>query len=355
MNRVHFLVQPGIDPVRNAATDLYLRRLVARSRGAGTAVLRVYSFPGQWLSLGRYHLAPSILDGVTVGVYRRQTGGRALPAGDGFVGFSFILPHRSALLSEPAGALAPSQVLNRYVRGFMEACRIAKLHVNYPGRDLVTIDRRIVAAVSFDEDEHGTLLFEAVIANTREFSIVPDLLEVVDQQGVVKAEPLTAMQTTSLSRELGSEPCFEATAEMIRSGYERHFGLDITSQVLTPLEEQAIDALALRELSSQIWLHARTRPPGLDRHVATWTQLGVFEAFFALRQDRFIRDILFAGDFIANHAAITALERNLRLCPLDWQAVIAVVNSVFEAPANYLLGIGKLRVIADLLARAGTA
>lgn len=316
-------------------------------------MLRVHSFPGQCLSLGRYHLAPLLPDGVGVELCRRQTGGRVLPAGDGFVGISLILPHRSALFSDQAFALAPSQVLNRYVRGFMEACRVAKLHVSYPGRDLVTIDRRIVAAVSFDTDERGTLLFEAVIANTREFSILPDLLEVIDRQGVVKAELLTAAETTSLARELGSEPCFEETAEMIRRGYERYFGLDLVPQALTPLEQQAIDALAVREFSSPRWLYARTRPPGLDRHVATWAQLGVFEAFFALRQDRFIGDILFAGDFIANRAAITALERNLRLCPLEWQALNAVVNSIFEEPENYLLGVGKLRVIADLLAGAG--
>jgi lipoate-protein ligase A len=355
MNCVHFLMQPGIDPVRSTATDFYLRRLVARSRGSGTGVLRVHSFPGRWLSVGRYHLAPSLPGHAGVGVYRRQTGGRALPAGDGFVGVSLILPHRSALLAEHALALAPSQVLNRYVRGLMEACRIAKLRVNYPGRDLVTVDRRALAALSFDEDEDGTLHFEAVLATTSDFSIVPDLLEAVDRQGVVKAELLTAAQTTSLARELGSEACFEKTAEMIRSGYERYFGLEIVPQVLTPLEEQSVDALALREFSPQRWLDSRTRPAGLDRHVATWTQLGVFEAFFALRQERFIRDILFAGDFIANHAAIAALERKLRLCPLEWQAVNDVVNSVFESPANYLLGVGKLRVIADLLARAGAA
>jgi lipoate-protein ligase A len=354
MTRVHFIVQPQIDPVRNAATDRYLRRVVARPRGPRTAVLRVYSFPGRWLSLGRYHLAPSIPDGVRLGVHRRQTGGRALPTGDGFVGLSLILPHRSALFSDQAFALAPSQVLNRYVRGLLEACRVAKLHISYPGRDLVTVDRRVVAAVSFDTDEDGTLLFEAVIAHTRDFSILPDLLEVGDPQGVVKAELLTAAETTSLARELGSELSFEEIAEMISGGYERYFGLDLVPQVLTPLEEQAIDVLALREFSSQRWLHARKRSPDLDRHVATWVQLGVFEVFFALRQDRFIRDILFAGDFIANPAAIAALERNLRLCPLDWQILNAVVNSVFEKPENYLLGVGKLRVIADLLARAGT-
>jgi len=286
-----------------------------------------------------------------VTLYRRHTGGRALPNGDGFIGVSLILPHRSSLFSDEPFALAPYQVLNRYVRGFMEACRVNKLRVNYPGRDLVTIDRRIVAAVSFDTDERGTLLFEAVIANTREFSILPDLLETADRDGVVKAELMPVSETTCLSREVGRDLTFAEVAEMVRHGYERQFEVEVLPQKLNALEQQAIAVLATREFRSDNWLHGRKRPPELDRCVSTWAQLGVFEVFFALEQERFIKEVLFAGDFIANHAAVSALERGLRLCPIDWRTLNDVVTSVFEAPENYLLGVGKLRVVADLLVR----
>lgn len=351
MIRLDFITQPQVDPAVSLATDRYLRRTLARRSRLRQGVLRVFSSRGDCLSLGRYHLAPYVQEGVDVRVFRRQTGGRVLPFGDGFVGISLILPHRSALFSTDPLALAPYQVLNRYVRGLLESCRVAKLPVSYPGRDLVTVGRRVVAVISFDTDENGTLLFEAVIASTRDFSVLPDLLEVADSQGVIKAEMLTAEDTTCLAVELGDELSFDALAALIRKGYEKYFGIELVPQTFTALEQQAIDALAMRECRSEEWLRGRARRPELEQHVATWAQLGVFEAFFSVQQDRFIKDILFAGDFIANAPAIAALERNLRLCPLEWRAVNAVVDSIFEQPANYLLGIGKLRVIADLLAR----
>jgi lipoate-protein ligase A len=347
-----FIVQPQIEPALSAAPDRYLRRVVGRRSRARNATLRVYAFAGDCLSLGRYHLVPSAPAGANVTLHRRHTGGRAFPAGDGFVGVSLVLPHRSALFSNDPFALAPGQVLNRHVRGLMRACRPPSLSVSYPGRDVITIDRRIVAGVSFDTDEQGTLLFEAIVANTRDFSILPDLLEAIDRNGVVKAELLTPADTTCLARELGAEFHFDDVAAMIREGYARHLGLDLVPRRLTALEEQAIRALAAREFGPERWLHGRARSPELDLHAATWAQLGVFEAFFAVRQERFINEILFAGDFIANSAAVAALERKLRLCPLDWRAINTVVNSVFEGPANYLLGVGKLRVIADLLTRS---
>ena len=352
---VDFIVQPSIDPVLSVATDRHLRRAVVRPSRPRSAVLRVYGFPGDWVSLGRYHLAPSGPPGSGVAVCRRPTGGRTLPVGDGFIGVSLVLPHRSSLFSDDPLALAPHQVLNRYVRGFMEACRSVNLRPYYPGRDVVTVDRRIVAAVSFDTDEQGALLFEAVIANTRDFSILPDLLEVVDRDGVVKAEVLTRDDTSSLARELGEGLSFEEVAELLGRGYEEQFGLTLIPHEMSSLEWQAIEAQATREFGTEHWLHQRSRRADLDRHVSTWTQLGVFEASFALRQDRFIKEIQFAGDFIANSPAIDMLERKLRLCPLDWRVVDGVVREVFSDARNYLLGVGKLRAIADLLVRASAS
>jgi hypothetical protein len=91
--------------------------------------------------------------------------------------------------------------------------------------------------------------------------------------------------------------------------------------------------------------------PDLDRHATTRVQLGVFEPHFSLEQERFIKDIVFTGDFIANSPGIDQLERNLRLCPAEWRAIDAVASEVFAHPDNFILGVGRVHAIADTICR----
>ncbi len=347
------IVQPCIDPLSSVATDRHLMQALCDPSRHTDGILRIYALPGDVLSLGRYHLAPDVSSpgGVRAGavtLVRRLSGGRVWVCGDGFVGLSLILPHRSALVARAATALAPHQVSNRYVRGLLEACRLHHVPVIYPGRDLVTIHRRAVAALSFETDARGVLLFEVVIAITRAFDLIPAFLDSVDREGVVKADMPTSEGTTSLSRELGTEIPFAGVVEMLCDGYAKQLGLRLEPRELTDAERQAI-ALAEHDLAPERWLYGRRRAPELDRHVSAWTQLGALEAYFSLANESTIREITFAGDFIANSTAIDALERELRSCPVDREAIHAVVTRIFSRPENYLLGIGRLETIAEMI------
>ncbi|MBI1817203.1 MAG: lipoate--protein ligase family protein [Deltaproteobacteria bacterium] len=356
MQTVDFIVEEGVTPAHSLAADRHFMHAVPRASRTRNAVLRVYTFPGNLLALGRYHLAPpnsSPAGGITP--IRRHSGGRALPFGDGFVGLSLVLPHRSALFSQDPFALAPYQVLNRYVRGVLESCKLVNMPAFYPGRDFVTVDGRIIGMVSFETDEAGALLFEAILANTRDFSALPRQLEAVDPTGVIKAEMLTPDSTTSLARELGTELALGEVAEMLQRGFAKQYGLLLEPHTLSPLEVQAIDALAGREFQPDSWLRQRQPRLDLDHAASTWVQLGIFETHFSLEQDRFLKEIQFSGDFIANSPAVTRLEHELRLCPAEWRAIDAVASEIFSQPEHFILGIGKARAIADTIMRGLSA
>jgi hypothetical protein len=97
------------------------------------------------------------------------------------------------------------------------------------------------------------------------------------------------------------------------------------------------------------WLAQRRARADLDRHGSVVGQLGVLEARFALAGGR-IRDVVLAGDFIANSPAIARLEDALRGCPAEPAAIEAMVEGVFAAPGNFILGI-PVRNVADAIAR----
>lgn len=354
MAAVDLIVEKNVAAEASTATDRHLMRSVRRGQRPG--VLRIYSVPGDLLWLGRYHLSPGAGDApagaTSCKVWRRHSGGRALPFGDGFVGLSLVLPHRSAWFGDDPLALTPTQVPNRYVRGVMEACRRLGVSIYYPGRDMLTVNGRNLASLSFETDEQGALIFEMVLAVNRDFSVLPQLLDAADRAGEVKSQMIAPNEVTSLGREVGREIGFDELAERIAAGYAQVFGLQLRATSLTALERQAVEALAARELSEAAWVHGLARRSELDRHASSWVQLGVLEAFFSLHQERFLKEIRFAGDFIANSPAIDALQRELRSCPLEWRAIDDVVGGVFSHPENFLLGVGKLRAVADTLTQA---
>ena len=330
------IVQPALSPRESLAAD---RRLLDEAR-AGQAALRVYALAGEVLSLGRYHVAPEPPAGCTVELWRRHSGGRAMPWGEGFVGLSLVLPHRAALVASDPLALAPEQVMNRYVRGILEACELSGVPALYPGRDVITVQRRILALVSFEVEASGALLFEAVIANGRDFSVLPGLLDRADPDGVVKAGMLTGEDTTSLAR-LGRALDAAEVADRLRRGYERRLGVGFRERTL-PLDAG---------LDEGAWLHQRRLHVHLDRHASVATQLGVLEAHLALASGG-IEDAVLAGDFIANSPAIERLERALRGCPAEPAAVEAMVAGVFAQPENFILGVGPVGTVAETIARA---
>jgi lipoate-protein ligase A len=344
---VAFVPQRNVAPSIGVATDRYLLGALGKSSRPRPGVLRIYSFPGDVLAAGRWHLAPPTAVDAGEAFVRRLTGGRALALGEGYVGISLLLPHRSALFAGDPLALAPFQIANRYVRGLLRSLKNLGLPVFYPGRDLVTVNRRPIAALSFETDDEGRLAFEMILAVERPLGAVAQLLDRWDVGGVIKADLLALESGTCLRDEIGETLPFDDLAALLREAFAQQYGVTVDDGPLSPLEDQAVAALAQRE--SRAWTNARVLRRDLPLAGSSGIQTGVFEAHFALEQERFVKEIQLAGDFIANSAAVAALEYRLRLCPAEWTAITRVVDAVFADPANYLLGIGRLRTVADTI------
>src|SRR5690348_13847032 len=170
---IDVIVQEGLSPAESLAADAAVLAEVLASTDRARGVLRIHTLAGDVVSLGRFHLAPARPSAdPTVAITRRRSGGRVVAAGEGFVGVTLLLPHRSALVGSDAEALGPTQVLNRCVRGLLGACEAVGVPALYPGRDLVTVERRMLGMVSFSVEPGGGLVFEAVLASSRDASVL---------------------------------------------------------------------------------------------------------------------------------------------------------------------------------------
>jgi len=332
-------VQPRLSPAASLAADQ--RLLDERGNGA----LRVYTLAGDVVALGRWHLAPDVAPDAGVRVWRRHSGGRAMPWGDGFVALSLVLPHRSAIVAADPHALAPEQVMNRYVRGVLRACELGGVAAFYPGRDLITVDGRILGMTSFEVDARGALLFQVVLANERDASVLPALLDRADPAGIVRTTMLTPGDTTSIARILGHSLSVEELAAWLVRGYGQRLGVRFAGRYQFLVDGEFDDAG---------WLAARRPRVDLDRHAVVSGQIGVLEVHFAREEGR-LRDVCLAGDFIASSPTVAALEEGLRGCAAEAGAIPAVVHGVLARPEHFVLGLGRPAELADALARELTA
>jgi len=305
---IDFLLQEQISLPWSLATDRYFLRAVPEK---GIPILRAYTVLGDALSIGRYHAVAKTLQQGEIACSRRLTGGKVMPCGEGFVGFSLILPHRSALLFDDPLALAPFQVMNRYVRGVLKGLKDSGVNVFYPGRDLLTVRQRSIGWISFTTEAGGALLFEGILSVNQDFSTLPYLLDRADPQGVLPSQLLTPETATSLAQEAEKEMTFAYVADLLQHGYAAQFSRDVDRRKLTPEEEEAIGGIAAKEFAVASWFYGYTLQPDLSYHGVSSTQLGTFAAHFTLVPERLLHEVRFTGDFIANTEAIADLEEGL--------------------------------------------
>lgn len=334
---LELVVQPVVTPAESLATD---RALLARAADDGRGTLRVFAFAGDVLSLGRFHCEPAGAPGVVV--HRRLTGGRAWASGDGFVGMTLVLPHRSALDGDNPDALAPEQVMNRCVRGLLGALEANGMPALYPGRDLVTVARRTIAGLGIEVDARGATVFEAVLSVGRDQALVPHLLDRADPAGIVPIAMTLPGDVASVRELTGRVPLVAEVAAWLRDGYASRLGAQVCSDASVPPTGDP----------------SRVSPPSRiegDRCARVRTMLGVLEVQLALAADGTIAEVAVCGDLLAPSWAIARLEAALRGCVAALQPVSAIVESTFAAPGAFVLGIGPLGTLAETIVRAASS
>ncbi len=337
---------PAVEPSELVGLQLHLLDAV---KGAGAApVLLLFQFPGQILSLGRYHLYDGPASHGGVAAYRRLTGGRIINPGAGWIGCSLILPSRPAALAARDAKLRPEQVMNRYVRGAMTALRAIGADCFYPGRDAITCGGRELGMCTFEEDADGALLFDLFIAVAHGLDSLPYDMERFDPAGLLACRLYDAQSCTWLAREAGRELGFEELADHLESGYRAMFGA-AQRRDLTAAERAAAAAKAAK--LGPRWLSGSAPDPSLSMVGRLSIQLGSMEAHMAAADGR-IERIEFYGDFIANSSGLSKFEQRLEGQRLELMGLSGAVMETYAGGANFLLGCGDLSNVARVILKA---
>ena len=311
-------------------------RLVTEARARAEPLLCAYAMGGDVLSLGRFHAIPPPRPASGVQLLRRKSGGRPAPLGEGYLALALALPHAGMLTGESPAALAPSQVLNRAVRGLLGALESLGVSAYYPGRDVVAVNGRVLAALGFETAPDGATLIEACIAVRRSFAVVTELADRADPAGVVPVDLLLPDQATSIAEAGGRAGDLDDLVAALATGYAGRLGLDVTLGGTVPDPD-----------ADESWLEAGRIPPHLDRHALTRDMLGVIEVYVACTAGR-VADVRVCGDLIAPSETVARLEAALRDAPIDRDALRARAADAVEGRGDVLLGVRSAATIGEL-------
>ncbi len=345
------IVAPALAPDTLLGLESHLlARIVTRET---PPVALIYSIPGRYISIGRYHLYAETSTGVGsragIGAMRRFTGGRVVGIGAGWLGFALMLPSRIALLKEDASLLKPEQIMNRYARGMLAGLRSLGLDCFYPGRDAITFEGREIAMCSYEIEASGAMVFEAILAVNRGMETVVHDLELIDTDGDLPCRMYGPESATTLARELKREIAFDELADAIAAGYRGLLGTtrarELTAIETANASDRGRALVGAGWISNRIGLQSETVK---KNRIAA--QLGAIEAAVALEADGTIAAVTLSGDFIANSSGITELENELRGKRLDLGSISNAVTKTFGDGVNFFLGAGELSNLVRLIA-----
>ncbi len=338
---VELVVQAEVSAEASYATQ----RVLSTAVGAGLRppALYICSLREPHVALGRFHLAPAARGN---GLLRRLCGGRILPLGPGQAGLALFLPRRDALTDGVPGSLSAPQVMNRHVRGFLSACRAAGLDPMYPGRDVVTIGRRMVATLGLETAANGAAIFEMVVALSRPFEGLAERLLRVDPDGLVTAA-LPAPDTLSdLERELKRPLSFDDFVDLMRRGFTGQLGVEVR-----PTELEAAELAGfVGDHGFREWVYGRGGTRSWTHRGSHIGPAGSLDVYFEER-DGTLGDVLVSGDFISSSVTVAALEAALRGCRREAEAIDRCITQACSGAGDYLLGVEPLSALRDAIMR----
>jgi len=329
----------SLPPRERYSADQAMVSRVAQS--PRTAILRVSRADAEGLCLGRFHRRDRDAD---PRLTRRTTGGRSTPCGPGLIELALAVPS-SFWLDPSTNALRPEQVLNRVLRPLLALLRGVGVDAFYPGRDLVTVGGRPIAACSFTVFPDGVIMADVCIGVDQALSVVRDRVAEFDPGGVaaIAVDCFDSGIAVAPLASLSSDP--QEWARLLAEGARDAWRIPVAAPDTAPYwlgEFTPPDDAAY-----ECFLHERTAPDTSVTTAVSMTMLGVVEASASIC-DGGVHRLEICGDVIAPAATLSALSEACEGLPAAPAALRRAVTSVLAEQRHFVLGLDGLE---DLLCR----
>jgi hypothetical protein len=297
-----------------------------------TACLRVHSASEPGAALGRFHRRDR---GAKDGLARRITGGRSTATGPGLLEMTLAVPSIGWL--DPGGvALRPEQFLNRALRPLLATLRRFGVDAFYPGRDLITVASKPVAACSFSVFPDAVVVVEVCVGATESLSTLGERLADLDPNGVAAVDTRCFEEAVSLA-ELD---CADRTPEqwLCDLATTAQSSWRCTTNICREVPPWLMGFIPPTDSAYAAFLEERLPAADDVRTAASMSMLGVVEVSARIEDAR-VSQLEITGDLIAPPMTLSALTDACEGVVARPAALRRAVTEVLSHEGHFLLGL----------------
>ena len=346
-----YVTQDGVGASRAAATDAFLMAAYGRGGSLPDPTLRIFTYQPRTLLLGRFQSLSAEVrmdecarSGVALG--RRLTGGGAMLMGDDQLAVSLVTS-----LDHPATPGTKQEMMQVYSNAVCRGLRILGLDCCLRSPHDLMVGPAKIGIADIIIDPSGAILFQAHVLVGFDPQAMTSLLRLPAGLAGESAADTLARRLTAVSREKGARVEARLVRDLVRTGFETGFGIELQHFAITPLESQHAARIQGETFEQEAWLHSRSPTAEMAARSARQTAGGLLLAFAAVAQGKIAQAVL-AGDFFGDPENVASFERAVQGAPLEYEAIRAAAERFL--PAGAMDGI-DFADAADVLWEAVTA
>jgi len=282
-----------------------------------------------------------------IDVNRRLTGGGAIYFDSSSLGWEIIaestaFPHHRK-----------EELFEAMCKGAIEALEMLGIQASFRPKNDIEVEGRKISGTGGTE-RNQAFLFQGTLLVDFDVETMIRALRIPIMKLKDKELESAKNRVTCIKRELGYRPSDTEIKSVLKKGFERALGIELSEGRLTTDEEGLLDSL-LPKYQSDAWLHLNRRPPNESVLVQAVgkTPGGLIRVSLALdRRVNIIKSILVTGDFFVFPSnAIFDLEAALKFAACDERVVQRVVGDFFRKNDVQIPGV-KPDDLVDLVSEA---
>lgn len=325
--------RPTLGFERDQALLAALGRGVAAGEARVEAYARLWRWPREGLAFGRYHR----MAGARRRISRRLSGGKVVALGPGVLGLTLVVPGVSWF--DP-GKAEPrfEQILNRALRPLLGVLRELGIPAFYPGRDLITVDGRVIAHAAFTLMPDGALVIEQHLNVSGGLAESCSLLARLDPAGVAATDASAFAHSTSIG-EIVTPPNWWEWPALVAEQLRTNFACNVDVAACPPsalADMNTLDGQAFLQFCSGLGA-----VPSGWKSAAAPQSLGVVEVAARVVEGR-IGELVVSGDVIAPATTLELIAEHCVGHPPAAATARRALASVLSRPEHFIFGAENL-------------
>ncbi len=325
------------------------------TRSDGAPLLRLYTYKSHCALIGRFqHLDSEIRQDYckanNIEINRRPTGGGAILMGADQLGLAITVPREQ----NKKRNLGVRELFHHYARGVVDALTGVGISGSFHRKNDIEVDGRKIAGMGFYFDRKGGLLFHTSLLVDLDVELMLNTLRTPWEKISDKHIKTVSKRVTTLRKETGTSISIPEVRQLIKRAYQTAFDIKFLDSGFSEAEREGINALEETRYKSPDWIDNRSFPAETFGQSKVKTDGGLLEVHLTLTGDS-IKAAYITGDFFADDATVSAIERGLKSTHISTKSIAEAVDAMYTQEGRSLPGVPAEALMSAVVAATTSA